>query len=287
LPPWTAWFFHQLPPAFQTFSAVLLFTVELAVPFLFFAPRRLRILAFQLAVLLQVLIAATGDYAFFNFLPLALAVLLVGDQSWPARWARGAAASAPPPRPWPRAILVPVAVLTILASSIEFAASLDRSLRFPEPVVAVVRTVGAFRSFNGYGLFMVMTTQRPEIVIEGSLDGVTWRPYEFRYKPGDPARRPKFVEPHQPRLDWQMWFAALGGYEQNPWVRAFLERLLEGSPAVLGLLATNPFPNGPPRYVRAVLYDYRFTDFGERQATGAWWKRRELGLFCPVFERVS
>jgi len=134
---------------------------------------------------------------------------------------------------------------------------------------------------------MVMTTQRPEIVIEGSLDGVTWRPYEFRYKPGDPARRPKFVEPHQPRLDWQMWFAALGGYEQNPWVRAFLERLLEGSPAVLGLLATNPFPNGPPRYVRAVLYDYRFTDFGERQATGAWWKRRELGLFCPVFERVS
>jgi hypothetical protein len=124
-------------------------------------------------------------------------------------------------------------------------------------------------------------------VIEGSLDGVTWRSYEFRYKPGDPSRRPKFVEPHQPRLDWQMWFAALGGYEGNPWVRAFLERLLEGSPAVLGLLANNPFPNGPPRYVRAVLYDYRFTDAGQRRATGAWWKRRALGLYCPVFERAS
>jgi predicted DCC family thiol-disulfide oxidoreductase YuxK len=287
LPPWTAWFLHQMPPAFQTFSAVFLFTVELAVPFLFFAPRRLRILAFRMTILLQVLIAATGNYAFFNFLAVALAVLLVDDQSWTASWARAAAASAPPARPWPRAILLPVVVLTIAASSIEFAASLDRSLRVPEPVVAAVRAVGAFRSFNGYGLFMVMTTERPEIVVEGSLDGVTWRPYEFRYKPGDPSRRPKFVEPHQPRLDWQMWFAALGGYEGNPWVRAFLERLLEGSPAVLGLLANNPFPNGPPRYVRAVLYDYRFTDAGQRRATGAWWKRRALGLYCPVFERAS
>jgi len=287
LPPWTAWFLHQMPPAFQTFSAAFLFTVELAVPFLFFAPRRLRILAFRMTLLLQVLIAGTGNYAFFNFLAVTLAVLLVDDQSWNASLAKAAAASARPARPWPRGILVPVAVLTITFSSIEFAASLDRSLRFPESVVAAVRAVGAFRSFNGYGLFMVMTTERPEIVVEGSLDGVTWRPYEFRYKPGNLMTRPKFVEPHQPRLDWQMWFAALGGYEGNPWVRAFLQGLLEGSPAVLGLLAENPFPNGPPRYVRAVLYDYQFTNEAERRATGAWWKRRMLGLYCPVFERVS
>jgi len=131
-----------------------------------------------------------------------------------------------------------------------------------------------------------MTTERPEIVVEGSRDATTWLPYEFRYKPGDPMRRPRFVEPHQPRLDWQMWFAALGGFEQNLWVRSLLGRLLEGSPAVTGLLAKNPFAGNPPRYVRAVLYDYRFTDASERRRTGAWWRRRELGLFCPVFEGV-
>jgi predicted DCC family thiol-disulfide oxidoreductase YuxK len=285
LPPWTAWFLHQMPPWFQTVSALFLFFVELVVPILFFAPRRLRTFAFRMTILLQVLIAATGNYAFFNALAITLAVLLVDDQSLPERWTR-AAASALPARTWPRAVLVPVAAVVIVASTVEFAASLERGLTLPEPAVAVMRDLGSFRSFNGYGLFMVMTTERPEIVVEGSRDGTTWQPYEFRYKPGDPMRRPQFVEPHQPRLDWQMWFAALGGYEQNLWVRSLLGRLLEGSPAVTGLLAKNPFAGNPPRYVRAVLYDYRFTNATERRNSGAWWKRRELGLFCPVFEGV-
>ena len=284
LPPWTAWFMHQLPPWFQTVSTLFLFFVELAVPFLFFAPRRLRTFAFRMTVLLQVVIAATGNYAFFNALTITLAVLLLDDQTLPPAWARAAAASAPPARGWPRTLLAAVAVVVIGASSVEFAASLDRALRLPEPVVAAMRNLGAIRSFNGYGLFMVMTTERPEIVVEGSRDAETWQPYEFRYKPGDPQKRPGFVAPHQPRLDWQMWFAALGGFEQNLWVRSFLGRLLEGSPAVTGLLAKNPFPGDPPRYVRAVLYDYRFTDEAERRRTGAWWRRHELGLFCPVFE---
>ncbi|HKD18893.1 MAG TPA: lipase maturation factor family protein [Thermoanaerobaculia bacterium] len=286
LPPWTAWFMHQMPPWFHTVSALFMFFVELVVPFFFFAPRRLRTFAFRITVLFQVLIAATGNYAFFNALAITLAVLLIDDQSLPQRWARAAASSAIPVRTWPRAILVSVAVVVFVASTVEFAASLDRELTLPESAVTVMRDLGAIRSFNGYGLFMVMTTERPEIIVEGSRDGTTWQPYEFRYKPGDPIRRPRFVEPHQPRLDWQMWFAALGGYEQNLWVRSFLGRLLEGSPAVTGLLAKNPFAGNPPRYVRAVLYDYRFTDAAERRRTGAWWRRRELGLFCPVFEGV-
>jgi lipase maturation factor 1 len=284
LPPWTAWFLHQMPPWFQTVSALFMFFVELVVPFLFFAPRRVRTFAFRVTILFQVLIAATGNYAFFNALAITLAVLLVDDQSLPQRWAGAAATSAHPARPWSRAILVPVAAVVIAASAVEFAASLDRGISLPEPAVAVMRDLGAIRSFNGYGLFMVMTTERPEIVVEGSRDGTHWLPYEFRYKPGDPMRRPRFVEPHQPRLDWQMWFAALGGFEQNLWVRNLLGRLLEGSPAVTGLLAKNPFAGDPPRYARAVLYDYRFTDAEERRRTGAWWKRRELGLFGPVFE---
>jgi hypothetical protein len=108
-------------------------------------------------------------------------------------------------------------------------------------------------------------------VVEGSDDGITWRAYEFRYKPGDVLRRPSQVAPHQPRLDWQMWFAALGDVRDNPWFVRFCLRLLEGSPSVLALLDRNPFPDAPPRYLRARLYDYRFSTPAERRETGAWW----------------
>ena len=94
-------------------------------------------------------------------------------------------------------------------------------------------------------------------------------------------RRPAFVAPHQPRLDWQMWFAALGNYQQNPWFVNFCERLLQGSPEVLALLEKNPFPGHPPRYIRAEFYDYHFTNFAERRATGAWWKREFIGEYLP------
>ena len=127
-----------------------------------------------------------------------------------------------------------------------------------------------------------MTTSRLEIIVEGSNDGVTWFEYEFKYKPGDLIRRPKFVAPHQPRLDWQMWFAALGNYRQNPWLVNFCLRLLQGSPEVLALLERNPFPNAPPRYIRAVVYDYHFTDFAMRRKTGAWWRREPKGDYLPA-----
>jgi hypothetical protein len=127
-----------------------------------------------------------------------------------------------------------------------------------------------------------MTTSRPEIIVEGSQDGETWLTYEFKYKPGDLKERPHFVEPHQPRLDWQMWFAALSSYENNPWFINFCVRLLQGSPEVLALLKINPFPDKPPRYIRAVVYDYHFTDFAERRAEGTWWQRELKGLYCPI-----
>jgi hypothetical protein len=127
-----------------------------------------------------------------------------------------------------------------------------------------------------------MTTERREIIVEGSNDGVNWRAYEFNYKPGDVNQKPKFVAPFQPRLDWQMWFAALGDYRQNPWFGNLCAHLLQGSPEVLALLKTNPFPEKPPHYIRAEFYDYRFTDFAERRATGAWWKRELIGEYLPV-----
>jgi hypothetical protein len=131
-----------------------------------------------------------------------------------------------------------------------------------------------------YGLFAVMTTQRDEIVIEGSDDGVDWKPYEFRYKPGDVMRRPQWNIPHQPRLDWQMWFAALDDPRHVRWFPRFLQRLLENEAAVLGLMRNNPFPDKPPKYVRAQFYDYTFAD-GEDRAKGRWWNRRLLGAYFP------
>ena len=127
-----------------------------------------------------------------------------------------------------------------------------------------------------------MTTTLPEIVVEGSDDGLRWREYGFKYKPGDVMRRPQWNFPHQPRLDWQMWFAALGTAPENPWFAMFLQRLLENSPDVIALLGSNPFPDKPPLFVRALLYDYRYSTAEEKKATGAWWVRRQEGIYFPA-----
>jgi hypothetical protein len=157
-------------------------------------------------------------------------------------------------------------------------------IRWPilTPLAWVAGQLEPFRSVNNYGLFAVMTTQRNEIIVEGSNDGTNWLSYEFKYKPGDVNRRPAFVAPFQPRLDWQMWFAALGTYQQNPWFESFCVRLLQGSPDVLALLAKNPFPDHPPRFIRAESYSYRFTNPAERRATGAWWHSEYMGEYMPA-----
>jgi hypothetical protein len=141
--------------------------------------------------------------------------------------------------------------------------------------------VQPFRSFNSYGLFAMMTQTRPEIIVQGSADGLHWQDYSFNYKPGDARRAPGFVAPYQPRLDWQMWFAALGGPRANPWFFSFEKCLLENSPPVLALLGPNPFPKQPPKYVRALLYEYHFTDRATRRATGQWWRYDVNGLYTP------
>ena len=154
---------------------------------------------------------------------------------------------------------------------------------WPGAIAFVYVRLEPFRIVNGYGLFRVMTKDRREIVIEGSADGIDWLPYEFKWKPGDVMRAPGWCAPHQPRLDWQMWFAALGNYRQNPWFGRLIVCLLkENKPDVAGLLERNPFPDTPPRYVRATFYRYRFTTAEEHRQTGAWWKRQELGEYLPT-----
>jgi hypothetical protein len=162
---------------------------------------------------------------------------------------------------------------------------LARNASFIEPVLRKTRKwlhlVVSLRLVNSYGLFTVMTTRRPEIVLEGSQDAENWQAYEFKYKAGDLKRCPPVVAPHQPRLDWQMWFAALGTYPENPWLLHLIEGLLEGAPEILKLLARNPFQDLPPRFIRAVLYDYRFSTGLEKSRDGVWWRREYLGLYLP------
>jgi hypothetical protein len=155
------------------------------------------------------------------------------------------------------------------------------SLPTPGPVNALYGWLVPFRSINSYGLFSIIPTSRPEIIIEGSNDAFNWDPYEFKYKPGDVNARPQFVAPHQPRLDWHMWFAAASDYRTHPWLVNFCLRLLQGSPDVLALLKHNPFPQNPPRYLRAMLYEYRFTNLSTRRNTGAWWQRELKGIYLP------
>ena len=280
LPPWTAWYAHQLPAWFHRLSAAIMFAIELLVPFLIAAPRRLRHGGAVLLIAFQVLVAATGNYAFFNLLTVALCFFLFDDAALAPRlgWlaqAPGERAHPPSWLAWPVTGLIAILGLTLLAG---FA---DRRVLHIGPARWAFAVTGPFHLVNSYGLFAVMTTTRPEIVVQGSADGETWRDYAFPWKPGDLARRPAFVAPHQPRLDWQMWFAALGDCQGSPWLAGLFRRLLEGSPPVLGLLAGDPFPEGAPRYVRALVHDYRFTDPGERAQGGRWWKRGEPRLFCP------
>ena len=283
LPTWVGWYAHQLPVWFQKFSCAVMFGMELGVPFLIFMPRRLRILGSWLLISFQVLILLTGNYCFFNLLTIALCLLLLDDRAWPfSMFGKKAEDSVRKSWAWPRWVTLPIFALILFVSGNQMLRLLGFRIRWPEPLPSVLRTADVFRSINHYGLFAIMTTSRPEIIVEGSRDGVTWQAYEFKWKPGDWERAPEFNLPHQPRLDWQMWFAALGSYRQNPWFMNFLVQLLEGSPPVLKLLEKNPFQDTPPRYVRAVLYDYHFTDLATMRDRGPWWRRSEKGYYAPV-----
>jgi len=156
-----------------------------------------------------------------------------------------------------------------------------RAKPWPASFVKLYQAVAPFRSINSYGLFAVMTPSRPEIILEGSNDGQTWKAYKFKYKPQELSDRPRFVAPHQPRLDWQMWFAALGSYRQNQWFINFCICLLQGKGEVLALLKTNPFPDHPPKYIRAITYDYRFTDFQTHRAQNTWWRSELKEEYLP------
>lgn len=287
LPAWTSWYAHQLPAVLHRASCVVMFVIELGLPFLIPLGRRPRLVAFAGFVFLQLAIAATGNYGFFNLLSVVLCVALL-DDGWIARvWPRRAVPRAPalPERTWRRwfdaAAVALVLALTVPLSLAQL--GFRRATALPG-VGTLLGTLAPLRIASTYGLFAVMTTTRPELVLEGTVDGREWRPYVFRWKPGPLARAPSFVAPHMPRLDWQMWFDALyvermlatGGGGAEVVTPRLLARLRDAEPSVLALLESDPFDGERPTALRWRLYDYRFTDPQERAATGRWWHRRLL-----------
>jgi predicted DCC family thiol-disulfide oxidoreductase YuxK len=295
LPTWIGWHAHHFPEWVHKSDTALMFIIEIAIPFLIFLPRRPRQLAFLAFVALQFFILLTGNYCFFNLLTMVLCLTLLDDAAiqkcLPAKWCRCTGtiiSSRRSPFQFVRGVLIaPLVAIVFITSTVQFCTMFHPQIWLPRQFLAVAQWLEPLRSFNGYGLFQVMTTSRPEIIVEGSNDAVHWQAYEFKYKPGDLKQRPRFVEPHQPRLDWQMWFAALGDYRQNPWFVNFCARLLQGSPQVLALMKKNPFPDAPPKYIRAELYQYHFTDTATRRKTGEWWQRELLGDYLPVISLRS
>ncbi len=284
LPNPLAWFVHQLPSVLQRASVGVMLVIELVCPFLLFAPRRARLVATALLAALQLAILGTGSYGFFNLLTLVLCLSALDDGVL-ARWRRGGPSpDAPlPPRRFPRVSLGALALFAgacvVLGLSQDFRRFTARPV--PRLLGKVEEALAGFRSLNTYGLFAVMTTERREIVLEGSADGRTWTEYLLPYRPGRVDEAPPFVAPHQPRLDWQLWFASLSTCRANPWLLRLQAQVLGGEPTVARFFERNPFPEAPPRFVRTRLFDYRFTDWDTWRATGAWWTRQEVGTYCP------
>jgi hypothetical protein len=309
LPSWIGWYVQHLPHGFQKATAAGTLILEFVVVLLFFFPRKwpagraVRVVLFAIVTLWEIPVILTGNYAFLNYLVLCLGILLLDDRtlaSWiPARYRDRLSlpqTDDKPPEPQSESntkralhalkLTVSTLLLAIIAydTTFELLNIVMPGLPLPSAPVAILEP---FRIANQYGLFAIMTTGRYEIEFQGSNDGQTWTAYPFLYKPQALNERPRVYAPYQPRFDWNLWFASLGDWRQYEIVPLTEERLLDNDADVLTLFRGNPFAQAPPKYVRAVLWQYWFTTMEEKRATGNWWKRQLLGLYAPVVTKMS
>ncbi len=304
LPDWIGWYAQQLPHPFHAGVALLTLVTELGLVWMLFLPRRFRIICFFIVTPFQIGIILTANLAFLNYFVLALGFLLLDDRFLRHAFRRLASKFET------RNSKLEIRALTsdsglqtpdlglrrhlslffsgIFLGWVFYAATALLLLmifpRLPLPLAPVV-ALAPFRIANQYGLFAVMTKARYEIEFQGTRDGQTWIPYRFRYKPQDPGQPPRIHAPYQPRFDWNLWFASLGHWRQYPFVVRTEVLLLQNDPSVLSLFAGNPFPGTPPRQVRAVVWQYWFTDLATKRAQGLWWRRELRGLYAPALER--
>lgn len=288
LPTPFAWFAHHLPLWWHKLSCFIMFVIELFAPFFIFTTARFRHIAAILFVILQILILLTGNYTFFNLLTILLCVSLVEDSLWLKFFSSNQSllSKVIPDKQTvssKRFIVLPLVAIIIF---INFGNLCVRQLGISfAPMRTIMAIFEPYHLVNNYGLFAVMTTNRAEIVLEGSDDGLTWKSYEFKFKPGGLKRTPPVVAPFQPRLDWQMWFAALSTLDDNAWFSLFAQKLLSGSRDVTELLAFNPFTDHPPKFLRARKFQYHFSKWSELMNGGQWWTKADDGDYMPVVSR--
>ena len=279
-----SWYVHHLPESVLMAGTGTTLIVELLVPFLIFTPRRFRHIAAWCFLVIEMCILLTGNYNFFNLLTIFMCLFLFDDVAV-KRLIPGRILLVMSNTNYPGAgifasscaLLMALTSIYMGATQITRIMGADRGLQYS----AVYRFLTPFGIVNTYGPFAVMTKVRNEIVIEGSADKNTWLEYQFKYKPGNLEKCPGWVAPHQPRIDWQMWFAALHKPEHERWLFNLLIRLLQNSEPVTAIFNYNPFPDDPPASVRARFYEYTFTSTEERKETGRCWNRSLVGEYYP------
>ncbi|MGH7564980.1 MAG: lipase maturation factor family protein [Gemmatimonadota bacterium] len=279
LPNPLSWLLHRSPKVIHKAGVAFTHLVQLAVPFGYFLPAPFSWVAGGLTVLFQGSLILSGNLAWLNHLTLVLAVSTFNDR------VLGWLVPVDIPTVGPRALQHDVAVWGLVVLVLVLSVRPVRNLFRRRQLMNA--SFEPYHLVNTYGAFGSITRQRYEIVIEGTLDEdpgpeSEWREYEFKAKPGALDRRPPIVAPYHLRLDWLMWFAAMSSHHRHPWFVPLLVQLLEGDPVVLGLLGRNPFPDSPPRVVRAQLHLYRFTTPAERRETGRWWERELVGDYVPA-----
>ena len=321
LPTWIGWYVQHAPHWFHWLTALATLVMELGIVLMLFLPRRFRLICFFIVTPWEIGVILTANYAFLNYLVLALGFLLLDDQFLvrivPRNWfpkyhvmvamraedtrEAGAGIVESPPRTETNIsrVMHPLrmAVAGICFAWIFYATTMQLiwmwAPEFPSPAYKVqkvvqwpIEEIEPFRIANQFGLFGSMTRGRYEIEFQGSNDaGKTWTAYPFRYKPQAVNEAPRIYAPYQPRFDWNLWFASLRSWRQYQFVVGTEEALLDNSPEVLSLFAHNPFPNGPPQEVRVVIWQYWFTSLDVKRRTGDWWTRNLLGLYAPTLSR--
>jgi lipase maturation factor len=275
-----SWYLHHLPRTVLHAGVVFNHVVELAVPFAFFLPQPYAGIAGLLTIVFQLSLIVGGNLSWLNWLTVVLAISTLDDRffSW-------LPISVPTLQPIPGA----QRVATVGLAAVVAVLSIGPVMNMLSPGQVMNTAFNPLQIVNTYGAFGSITKERYEIVLEGTdeeqvSDTTLWREYEFRGKPGDPARLAPQVAPYHLRLDWLMWFAAMSSPSDYPWFSELLVKLLEADAATLSLLRSNPFPDHAPRWIRAQLYLYRFTSPEERRQNGQWWNRR---LVAPYFPAVS
>jgi hypothetical protein len=281
-----SWLWHQAPTWVQSGGVLVNHFVEVVVPFGLFGPRRLRTIAGACTALFQITLILSGNLSFLNWLTLVITLACFDDAFWrrllPAGWVmRTVEPAAAPLGRVARAVSVGLVVLVAWLS-------IEPVANMLSPRQQMNAGYDPLHLVNTYGAFGSVSRVRHEVVLEGARANrgegsaeLDWREYELPCKPGDPDRAPCWVTPYHYRLDWQMWFAGLSRAERQPWIFNLTYKLLEGDPDVLALFSYNPFPDAPPTYVRASLYEYHFTHWGER----GWWTRSRVGSYLPPLAR--